>query len=915
MSVSRKKHVIKLGTAIVITVVVIIILSVPLISLIAPLGNIIFPSTGLWDVPGEVPQHEKLYVSGLNSSVTIYRDEWGVPHVYALTEEDMSFALGYVHAQDRLFQMDLVRRQVRGKLSEVIGEAALEEDKFNLAIGMEYWANQTLNKAIELQETGEINFLDLVYNYADGVNYYINTHMDKLPIEYAILGFKPAKWTALDTFCFAKYMSKMLTWEYYDLYRLQTLEALGEGDFKELFTSTYGQIPITPNYGSYNDSSEIIYDGGPLTISSSVLSTISSFLGNIERIPSEKNLKELQQENLIGSNNWVVDGVKSSTGKPILSNDMHLAWNMPGIWYEVHLISENTGTNVYGFTLAGVPIPIVGHNDYVAWGNTNTGYDVMDWYYYEEIDSEHYIYNGSITEYKTRTYYIKVKDQGTNKFIVKETVHGPVLNDFLGGTVPDSLDDEKIVLAPKWTGNNITFEFRALYGFMHAKNRTEFNEASSYFYTPAQNIVYADVDGHIAIRPTGIVPIRDDTLVPSGHLGNGTLPYNGSNGEGEWIGYVPFEDLPNSEDPSQHYLVSANQIVAGPEYKKYSLQNSYATGYRARRINELLNNSADGTVGVEKMKEIQLDVKSTAARTLIPYLINAIENLPSSEKNTIISDMLTQLKNWNYDMDKDLAAPTIYRKWRDFYIDFTFDDELNFAGAPISPQLNILEKLTRDEPNSKWFNDINTPETENRTHIILKALNYTIDSLLDFYNTADVKEWKWGKIHQLLFSHIVPGFESFNKGPYEGDGEGFTVNPAGANIRNGVGYARGGASERMIVDFSDMKNSISAIPSGQRAISSSKHYSDQLEQLFLQGKYHRQYFYNNIEDYPKNHRESQINIIAGMNYESEFIVTTFLIIAFVVGIIFVSVGWYKKDLILPKLKELKEKLRGERNQN
>jgi penicillin amidase len=277
--------------------------------------------------------------------------------------------------------------------------------------------------------------------------------------------------------------------------------------------------------------------------------------------------------------------------------------------------------------------------------------------------------------------------------------------------------------------------------------------------------------------------------------------------------------------------------------------------------------------------------------------------------------MLTQLKNWNYDMDKDLAAPTIYRKWRDFYIDFTFDDELNFAGAPISPQLNILEKLTRDEPNSKWFNDINTPETENRTHIILKALNYTIDSLLDFYNTADVKEWKWGKIHQLLFSHIVPGFESFNKGPYEGDGEGFTVNPAGANIRNGVGYARGGASERMIVDFSDMKNSISAIPSGQRAISSSKHYSDQLEQLFLQGKYHRQYFYNTIEDYPKNHIESQINIIAGMNYESEFIVTTFLIIGFVVGIICVSVGWYKKDLILPKLKELKEKLRGDRNQN
>ena len=912
LKTTEKKVIIKLSAVLVLTTIVFTILSVPLISIIAPLGDILFPGTGLWRVPGELPEYEVLYVKGLNSSVTVYRDEWGIPHIYASNENDLSFALGYVHAQDRLFQMDLARRQVRGKLSEVVGSLALEEDKFNLAMGMEYWANQTFQEAIRMQKLGEIDFLDSIYRYADGVNYFINTHQDELPIEYAILGFKPTKWTPLDTFCFNKYMSKMLTWQYYDLYRLQTLDALGENNFTELFMSTYGQIPICPNYGIFNDSSELSYNGGPLKISSNVINTVSNFLKKVDSIPSEKTLMDLQEQNIIGSNNWVVDGVKSSTGMPILCNDMHLAWNMPGIWYEAHLVDLSTGLSVYGFTLAGVNIPIVGHTDYVAWGITNTGYDVMDWFYYEEVDSDHYIYNGIITEYTTRTYTIKIKDQGSKKFTVKETVHGPVLNDFLDDDIPDSLDTEKIVLAPKWTGNNVTTEFLALYGFNHAKNRTQFNQALAHFLTPSSNFIYADIDGTIAIRPTGLVPIRDDNLIPPWHFGNGTLPYNGSNGEGEWIGYVPFDALPNTENPSQHYLASANQIVAGPNYINYSLQNSYAAGYRARRINELLNNSPDGTVGIEKMKELQLDVKSTPARAFVPYLINTTEGLPSSQKTPIILDILIQLKNWDYDMDKDLAAPTIYRKWRDYYQDYTFDDEFEAAGAPIQPQLNVLEKLTRDEPDSKWFDDINTPETENRTNIIIKALNATVDFLVEYYGTNDVSAWRWGDIHQYSFPHIVPGFDSLNKGPFEGDGEGYTINPSRVSIRDGLGLARGGASERMIIDFSDLKNSLSVIPSGQRGISNSKHYSDQLEELFLKGKYHRHYFYNNKEDFPRNHIESQIKFIPGKNTDLAIFMTTFLIIGSTIGIISVIVViWFKREQIFIRLNKLKLKRRGD----
>jgi penicillin amidase len=666
------------------------------------------------------------------------------------------------------------------------------------------------------------------------------------------------------------------------------LFGLGTSNYTELFTSTYGQVPICPNYGSYNDSSALPYESGVSLKSSAIIAAVTKFLADMQNIPVQKQLMELQDQSTIGSNNWAVDGNKSSTGKPILCNDMHLQWMMPGIWYEAHMVVRNLNLNIYGFTMAGIPLIIAGHNDHLAWGFTNTGYDVMDWYYYIG-NSTHYNYNGSMIEYGTRTYNMNVKDAGIHTFTVKETVHGPVLSDFLGSSIPSSLTS--YVLAPRWTANNISRIVKALVGMNMATNWVEFNESVVNWDTPAQNIIYADVKGNIAIRPTGIVPIRDDTGIPSWHFGNGTMPYNGSNGEGEWIGYVPFQEIPYSMNPQQGYLVSANQIAVGPEYTKYHLQTNWATGYRARRINELLNNSADGTIGIEKMKEIQLDIKSTAARAFVPYFINATENFFGAATPTLIRNMVTQLKNWDYDMDKDLAAPTIYRKWRDYYYDYTFNDEFNFYTTTRKPAVNILEQLTRNNASSLWFNDINTATTEDRDTIIIKALNATSEDLVDFYGTSDVSTWRWGDVHKLSFEHLIPQLESLNIGPFEGDGSGYTVTPSGVNIRNGVGEAHGGASERLIVDLSDMKNSISVIPSGQRGISSSEHYSDQLEELFLQGKYHRQYFYNESSDFPTSHIESQILFRNVPNPARFTQLINILVFSSIIGVICVVGAW------------------------
>ncbi len=883
MRIQEKKVIKKLSITITITIVIFTAFSVPLLGVFAPLGNIIFPGNGLWKVPGEVPEYEVLYIEGLDDEVIVYRDEWGIPHIYAETEDDLLFALGYVHAQDRLFMMDMVRRVVKGRLSEIVGEMGIESDKYNLAMGMEYWAEESLDVFEEKDKNGEIDYFDAFEWYVDGINYYIETHQDETPIEYAILGVKPTKWTLLDSMCYSKWMAKMLTWDYDDLYNLINYEALGSKSYSELFNQRAPyQIPICPNYGFYNDSFmalNSLNSESQSHPSSSVLNTVSKFLSNVEKIESEKQLIDLKNQNTIGSNNWVVDGIKSSTGKPILCNDMHLAWTMPGIWYEAHLVADDTDLNTYGFTIPGIPLPLVAHNEYVAWGFTNTNYDVLDWYYYKEVDSDHYIHNGIVKKYETKKYKIPVKGQATIEFKVKETIHGPVLNALIDD-IPDSLDNDAIVIAPHWTGNDISYELLALYGFNHAKNRAEFNESSKWFHNPAQNIVYADIYGNIAIRPTGLVPIREGNE-------NGTFPYDGSSGEGEWIGYVPFEELPHTENPDQHYLASANQIVVGPKYTKNFLQHPYAAGYRARRINELLNTSENGSIDVDKMKKFQLDVTSTAAKFFTPYLINAIENLPSSEKTSTVDDILTTLNKWDYEMYRELAAPTIYRKWRDLFMKYTFEDEFDEYDGIWQPQLNVLEKLMREAPNSAWFNDITTAKIEDRDDIIIKALEKTIDFLEDFYETDKVSAWRWGGLHKAYFPHLT-GLEALSKGPYEADGEGYTINPSWVDISEGEGRAIGGASERMIIDLSSMKKGLSVIPSGQRGISNSKHYSDQLEDLFLKGKYHKQYFYDDPEDFPEEYIESQIHFIPAKKPDNIIYLMIFLIIGFAVGIISIT---------------------------
>ncbi|MFW9924443.1 MAG: penicillin acylase family protein [Candidatus Thorarchaeota archaeon] len=849
MVTPKNKTIINIVVVSFISILMIVGLSIPL-GFLPSIGKLFFPGNGIWITEEEIKSQETISLPFLSDDVTVYRDTWGIPHIFGTNESDIAFALGYVHAQDRLLQMDLARRLTTGRLAEIMGESMIEQDKFNLNMMKEYWSNETYYQLLESNNPQDSILLQILLSYSNGINYYLEK-TKILPIEFTLLGFRPDPWTPKDTLGFIKYMSEMLTWDYADFNNMMLLEGLGNNNYTELFEYPLPfQIPICPNYGNYSDESlsPSISHIENEEIDSQLISIFNNFLEQTFSLPSE--IERINSEGFVGSNNWVVSGNKSATGKPILCNDMHLSYNLPGIWYESHLVNQKEGEdfNIYGFFLAGVPYPIVGHNNHVGWGMTNTGYDVIDWYYYDAVNSTHYIYNGEAKKYQLVTYSIPVKSGETISYTIKLTVDGPVFYDLWEqGEIP-SLENK--IIACRWIGQTASNEGRAIYNFAHAKNRAEFNLASRDFSTPAQNIVYADIYGNIGIRPTGKVPIRDDTAIPSWHRGNGTMPYNGSNGEGKWIDYVPFDDLPHTENPSQGYLASANQIVAGPEYfNNYYLQNILYTspGYRAQRINDYLTSKSILTI--DDMIDLQLDIYSTRAESFIPHLLNCL--VPLETLSTTQSNAMDELIGWDYNMDVDSSAATIFAAWIMKFRSETFDDELSEANAPNYPKDTVLQKLMITEPNSLWFDNINTEQIETRDDIMLLAFEKTVAALMEYYNSDDVETWIWGDLHQVIFPHLT-GITAFGKGPYPIGGSGYTVNPVSIrNIWKGEGIVQSigshGASERMIIDFSNLNNSLSIIPSGQRGISNSKHYTDQLE-LYLEGKYHPQYFAANSNE-------------------------------------------------------------------
>ncbi len=729
-------------------------------------------------------QGEKV-VSGINAPVSVYRDKAGVPHLEAANLEDLYFAQGYVTAQDRLFQMDLSRRVVSGRLSEVVGEATVDRDRFFRTLGLRRAAEASL----DAYSSEARNVLDW---YAAGVNAFITeaTKKNTLPPEFILLGYKPEKWDPIDSLAIAKYMAFDLGGHWNgQAFRQYLLQKFPEEKALELF-------PAYPENGG------------------EILSAIKQHPVDIE-----KNLADaVVPPPFNGSNNWVVSGKKTESGLPLLANDPHLGLGTPSIWYETHLKAREM--DVSGVIFAGIPGIIVGHNEKIAWGVTNVGPDVQDLYIERRnpTDPSSFLYKGKWEKAEVISETIKVKDEADINHEVMVTRHGPIISEFA------HYEQEGTALALKWTALEPSTELEAVIRMNRAENWPEFKVALTYFHTPAQNFVFASVDGDIAYRANGLIPIRKK--------GYSMVPVPGWTGEYEWEGYIPWNELPTVVNPDKGFIATANNRIIDDEYP-YHITHTWAQPYRHERIDQRLSRAQE--FSADDMKDLQMDQYNLQAEEMIPLLL---KRLARAKFNEVENDAFTLLAKWNYEDHKDQGAPLLFHLWMAEISNGLFKGQINskmmnlFDGkAQVVDEL--IRKASRGE-QSIWIN-----EAGGLNEVATEAFSRAVKESSSLQGN-DVNDWRWGKYHSLLLEHplgsVKPLNLLFNPKQAEVGGSRVTVMAAGWNHK--TGKVNHGAAWRTIVDMAKPTESYNVVGPGQSGHVLSDWYDDQIDD-WVEGGYHK----------------------------------------------------------------------------
>jgi len=745
-------------------------------------------------------------VDGLEGEVTIIRDSWGVPHIYASNTHDLFFAQGYVHAQDRFWQMEFSRRTGSGRLAEILGPSALSNDRFIRTVG---W-HRTAAEEFDLLDDEVRAVLEA---YAEGVNAYISSRRGRLGLEFTVLGlngvrFDPEPWTPYDTLTWAKVMA-------WNLGGNRNAELL-----RAAIAARLGSDAVAVLVPPYPADNPIIV---PQPLLTPTLSTVP---------PEAFASYVFGSSEGIGSNNWVVAGSRTETGMPLLANDPHLGIQMPAIWYEVGLHCEPRNAacpyNVVGVSFPGSPGVIIGHNERIAWGVTNLGPDVQD-LFIERVNPENpnqVEFQGQWEDMQIIREEIAVAGQEEPVVVnVRVTRHGPIINDIAGG-VEQAWSFGWQPLAFSWTALEHGTITRSILLLNRASNWNEFRRALAYWDAPGQNFVYADVEGNIGYQATGRIPIRA--------AGDGTMPVPGWSGEYEWIGTIPFNELPYAFNPPQGYIVTANNAVVGPDYP-YFLSADWDSGYRARRIVDMIE--ADPSLSIADMQAMQGDSMALWAQDVLPYILPLPATCPMCSQNEQerLLEAMELLRAWDGRSTRDSVGAAIFNALSIHLIDLTFGDELGAdlltrARTTLTlPLVNILP-----EQSSPWFDNIRTPAVETRDEIIMQALLDTIDELTERLG-PDMSRWQWGELHTATFqgqglgqSGIRPIEAIFNRGPVPVDGAGGAVNNTAFRLDDP--YAVGTVpSYRQIVDLGDWSRSLSMHTTGQSGHAFHRHYDDMID--------------------------------------------------------------------------------------
>ncbi len=769
----------------------------------------------LWTRQSLTQKSGDVHLQGLHEAVEVITDRYGVPHIYASNEDDLYFTQGYIHAQERLWQMEFNRRIAAGRLSEIFGPLTLELDRFCRRIGMHRAA------ALDVEQLAEHDrrVLDA---YAQGVNSFIQQNSKKLPVEFRLLHLQPELWKAADTLQWGKLQAWSLSgnWET-ELIRARLVDKLGVERASRL---------------------EVGYDPGHPLIVPPGAAYQGINLGLLEQYEQIKTLSGLSA--LGGSNNWVVDGTLTASGAPILCNDPHLGQSIPSVWFECHLIAGDI--DVVGASFPGSPGVIIGHNQHIAWGVTNAVSDVQD-LYIEKFNPENphqYEFMGAWEDAQVIREEILVKDQAMPVIEeVRVTRHGPIIT-HLPQISEGQEKKAELPLALRWTALDHGKIVAAVRNLNRAINWEEFLTALHDWDAPPQNFVYADTSGNIGYVMAGAIPIRAK--------GQALLPMPGWTGEYEWTGLIPFEELPQTFNPEQHFLVTANNRVIDDTYPYY-ITHEWLNGYRAQRIRDLLTSKDKLTL--DDMVEIQSDQYAIPATAIVPFILQINADTPLKRAAHDI------LRTWNYVLEPDSIGASIYttflRKLESIALGAMIGDDETLLSSYRGVGFSILSTLngyaSRSKPllirllqeqDDQWFAASAISNGPRSWSVALaRAFDATIDELSTKLG-SNILHWQYSAIHKMSYNHplgmIKPLDAIFNRGPFPFGGDADTVSMGNTSPQDPTNVIVV-PSYRQIVDLGNLANSRSIHAPGQSGHPADKHYDDFIK-LWQENKHHPMLF-------------------------------------------------------------------------
>ncbi|BAO74371.1 penicillin acylase family protein [Winogradskyella sp. PG-2] len=753
---------------------------------IPPIGKFLNPYSGVWQNETDESITGDISIPGLADKVTVHYDAQLIPHVFAQNDLDLYRAQGYLTAKHRLWQMEFQTYAAAGRLSEIIGEGALNYDRQERRRGMVYGAEQTLKKMSKDKKT-----MAIAKAYADGVNSYIEQLDPKdYPVEYKLLDYKPEAWSPKKTALLLMYMTKMLAGGDEDIENTNALRLFGKERFDLLFPDFFDITdPVIPKE---TDWSYIDVPQTPAPNSEPILDSIAETIDKPD--PN------------YGSNNWAVSGEKSTTGHPILANDPHLALNLPSIWFVMQLSTPNH--NAFGATLPGALAVISGFNQYIAWGETNATRDVIDWYKIEfNTDRTQYKFDDQWKDVTVRIEDIKIKGKESYKDSVLYTHHGPVVYD-----KNFKSNNELSGYAMQWTGHIPGNGQRTFLELNKAKNYDEYEAALQYWVAPAQNIVFASTEGDIALWIQGQFPNKWE--------GQGKFVMDGSKSENDWQSFIPQPFNAHTKNPERGFVSSANQHPVDEAYPYFVFNDGYET-YRNRVINDYFNSKAQ--FSVQDFKDLHNNNYNLKASELMPYML---ETMDISGLNAEEQQIYGEAKAWQYNNDVDEVGPSIWRQWYGKLYNMTWDEfdvEDTALDAPFTYQTIYLLKNKGDDV---FMDIIETPETETAKDLFLLAFKAAAKRLTEI--KAEEGDYMWVNYKATYAGHLLQGLPAFSRVDIPIGG--------GRNIVNATSE-NWGPSWRMIVEMTSPPTALGIYPGGQSGNPGSQYYDNFIDD-WAAGKYH-----------------------------------------------------------------------------